>query len=256
MAGRDIDAVTALLDANGGTDGYATMVSVSGFVLGAKVQLQAWQAKLNYKNQPYTLDYKNQTADFTVGQVVTGGTSGATGTITNDVDGGATGTLTLVGITGIFQDNELLTDPLGGSADADGTQAQAGAFTVGQVVTGGTSGATGTIASIVDSGATGYLLLTTVTGIFQNNEALTDPITGTADADGTQTLSVTQTAHGKIVDIIVATKKLGIRLETDWDDKLHGPGYGQSTLVAFLKAEHATVYQSEQLVYGDATPTP
>ncbi len=159
------------------------MVSVSGFVLGAKVQLQAWR---------FTLDFDGQTANFTVGQVVTGGTSGATGLILSQVDAGLTGTLTLTTVSGTFQDNEGITDPLGGAAKVNGTQ----------------------------------------------------------------TLSVTQTARGKIVDIIAATKKLGIHLETDWDDKLHGMGYGQSTLAAFLKAEHATVYQSEQLVYGDATPTP
>lgn len=66
-----------------------------------------------------SLDYDGQTGNFTVGQVVTGATSGATGTISADSDAGTTGTLTLTGVTGTFQDNETITDPLGGSAVAN-----------------------------------------------------------------------------------------------------------------------------------------
>lgn len=68
------------------------------------------------------LKYKAQTANFTVGQVLTGGTSGATGTISADADGGATGTLTLTGVLGTFIDGEIITDALTGSATADGSQ--------------------------------------------------------------------------------------------------------------------------------------
>jgi len=67
----------------------------------------------------YTLPYDAQASNFTVGQVVTGGTSGAVGTILSDSDSGATGTLTIYKVTGTFQDNEALTDPLGGSATAN-----------------------------------------------------------------------------------------------------------------------------------------
>lgn len=63
-----------------------------------------------------TLPYDGQTGNFTVGLVVTGGTSGATGTIIADADGGASGTLTLQQISGIFVDNETITDSGGGSA--------------------------------------------------------------------------------------------------------------------------------------------
>lgn len=68
-----------------------------------------------------TLAYDNQTANFTAGQVVTGGTSGATALIVADSDSGTTGTLTLHDITGVFENNETITDPLGGSALANGT---------------------------------------------------------------------------------------------------------------------------------------
>lgn len=67
----------------------------------------------------YPLPFKNQTANFTVGQVVTGGTSGATGTIESQTDAGATGSLVLINESGTFVDGEALTDPLGGAAVVD-----------------------------------------------------------------------------------------------------------------------------------------
>jgi len=67
-----------------------------------------------------TLDYDGQTGNFTVGQIVTGTTSGATAVILEDSDSGATGTLTLGSITGTFLNNEPITDPLGGAAVVDG----------------------------------------------------------------------------------------------------------------------------------------
>lgn len=68
-----------------------------------------------------TLDYDAQSVNYTVGLVVTGGTSGATGTIVSDSDSGSTGTLVLSGITGVFQNNETLTDSGSGSATVNGT---------------------------------------------------------------------------------------------------------------------------------------
>ena len=70
-----------------------------------------------------TLPYDGQSGNFTVGLTVTGGTSGATGVITADVDGGATGTLTLSNITGLFVDNETITDTSTGSAAVNRTNA-------------------------------------------------------------------------------------------------------------------------------------
>lgn len=67
----------------------------------------------------YSLPFDAQTSNFTVGQVVTGGTSSATGTILSQVDSGATGTLTIYRVNGDFQDNETITDPLGGSATSN-----------------------------------------------------------------------------------------------------------------------------------------
>jgi len=68
-----------------------------------------------------TLAYDGQTANFTLGATITGGTSGATARIVADADGGATGTLTLRDIVGSFVDNEALTDSSAGAAIANGT---------------------------------------------------------------------------------------------------------------------------------------
>lgn len=70
----------------------------------------------------FTLDYDAQSANFNVGSILTGGTSGATAIILEDSDSGATGTLTLGSISGTFQDNEAITDDgaAPGSATSDG----------------------------------------------------------------------------------------------------------------------------------------
>lgn len=58
------------------------------------------------------------------------------------------------------------------------------AFSVGLTVTGGTSGATATILSITPTSATaGVLKVGTITGTFQDNEALTDSSTGSATSN-------------------------------------------------------------------------
>lgn len=67
------------------------------------------------------LSYDAQTANFTLGDVVTGGTSGATAYIVADTDNGTTGILVLSIISGTFQTNETITDASGGSATSDGT---------------------------------------------------------------------------------------------------------------------------------------
>lgn len=64
--------------------------------------------------------YDAQTANFTVGATLTGGTSGATAVILEDDDDGATGTLTVEQVHGVFQDNEAITDGSGGAAVANG----------------------------------------------------------------------------------------------------------------------------------------
>ena len=64
--------------------------------------------------------FKNQTANFTVGQTITGASSGASGVLVSQSDAGASGTLFLKLISGLFINNEIITDGLGGSATTNG----------------------------------------------------------------------------------------------------------------------------------------
>lgn len=66
------------------------------------------------------LNFVAQTGNFALGQIVTGGTSGAKGLLQAQTDAGVTGTLNLIRVSGTFQNNEALTDPLGGAATAQG----------------------------------------------------------------------------------------------------------------------------------------
>lgn len=72
-----------------------------------------------------SLNYDAQTAAFTVGSVLTGGTSGAKAIIVRDTDNGLTGTLDIVVYSGTFQNDEALTDASGGAATCNGTLTQA-----------------------------------------------------------------------------------------------------------------------------------
>lgn len=67
-----------------------------------------------------TLAYDTQTANYTVGDILTGASSGATARIVADSDSGATGTLSLTDIVGVFLDNETITGSSGGSAKVNG----------------------------------------------------------------------------------------------------------------------------------------
>jgi hypothetical protein len=80
-----------------------------------------------------TLAYDSQTANFTVGNILTGGTSGASGRIVADSDSGTTGSLTLQDVIGTFLDNEAITDGATGAAVANGTQSTSNAALVGSV---------------------------------------------------------------------------------------------------------------------------
>ncbi len=70
-----------------------------------------------------TLAYDGQSANFTAGLLLTGGTSGATGYIHQDTDAGTTGTLLLTDVRGTFVDNEAITDSSTGAAVVNGTAA-------------------------------------------------------------------------------------------------------------------------------------
>lgn len=60
------------------------------------------------------LDYDAQTAEFTAGETITGGTSGATATIQRVIDGSSnTGRLYIESVTGTFVNNETITSAAG-----------------------------------------------------------------------------------------------------------------------------------------------
>jgi hypothetical protein len=88
-------------------DGLYAGLSLSVFNLtGTTPTLQVTATAL-YEDG-FDLAYDAQTANFTAGRTVKGTTSGATGVIVADADGGATGTLTLKRVQGTFYDNEPL----------------------------------------------------------------------------------------------------------------------------------------------------
>ncbi|MGN6768274.1 MAG: hypothetical protein ACTHJQ_00300 [Rhizobiaceae bacterium] len=79
-------------------------------------------------------------------------------------------------------------------------------FTKGSTVTGGTSAATATILDIVPSGTAGEgaLLLTGITGTFQNNETITDADGGSATAASDPTNVVPGTDFGSLTSANMA----------------------------------------------------
>jgi len=77
---------------------------------------------LHYLNGKF-LKYDSQSTNFTIGETVTGATSGATGVVTADTDDGSSGALVLTSRNGTaFQNNEQLNGSVGGNnmALADG----------------------------------------------------------------------------------------------------------------------------------------
>ena len=67
------------------------------------------------------LNFDGQTANFTLGEIITGETSGATGRLVAQTVSGGSGTLNLTDVRGEFVNNETLSDSQGGEALANGT---------------------------------------------------------------------------------------------------------------------------------------
>lgn len=80
-----------------------------------------YHAVAGVKRAPSTLNYTAQTANFTLGDILTGATSLATARIVADSDSGATGTLSLGQIQGEFVLGEIITGSTTGSAVSNGT---------------------------------------------------------------------------------------------------------------------------------------
>ena len=167
---------------------------------------------LNEDTGEFYLLYDAETAAFTtIGQIITGGTSGAKAELVAVTDWGTTGVLKLRDKQGTFQDNETITGSVEGSATVNGTvgdtyiayDGEVAPFGVGNILEGGTSLARRLIRGVQDDGTTGKLVLqvdTTQTGenrdpyykTFQDNETISEvgAPTGEATADGASTTLV------------------------------------------------------------------
>jgi len=175
---------TVVSDADGGGAGTLTVNTVTGLFTDSEplavTHANVLASQLPAPADSFFLDYDTMTGAFTVGQVVTGA-GGAFGTIFADVNGGATGTLTLTGVTGVFIDGEAITDPVTGVAKvAVGTvqyktmtyNGLTIALAAGQVLRGLTSGATATVMVTPAGGAAGTVKIKLLTNSFSPAEAL------------------------------------------------------------------------------------
>lgn len=103
------------------TTGGIFLVGVNGSSVGF-----LYDGSTFYPNVPggvWSLSYDGGTADFSAGDTLTGGTSGATATILKVIPSTVSGegTLQLTGIAGTFEDDEAITDGSGGAAVANGS---------------------------------------------------------------------------------------------------------------------------------------
>ncbi|MDG4721151.1 hypothetical protein [Thalassospira aquimaris] len=80
-----------------------------------------YHVSATFLRNPAQLNFDNQTADFTVGQIVTDETSGATARIVGQSDSGGSGYIELTDIRGIFLNNATISDPEGGEALVNGS---------------------------------------------------------------------------------------------------------------------------------------
>lgn len=99
--------------------------------------------------------------------------------------------------------------------------AETAAFNVGFTLTGGTSGATGTIIALLDSGTTGTLVVDSITGTFQDNETITDngSVPGSATANGAayRFYTITDAPKAKILEIYTRLGRPSVLLAGNTD---------------------------------------
>jgi len=131
--------------------------------------------------------YDGSTTTPTVGEVMTGGTSTATGIVTDVVDVGGTGAVQLRDVVGVFVDGETLTGGLGADGAVNGQGGDhlvtydaetGGGFAVGDRIHGASSGVWGVVVGVYDAGTTGRLAVQSdgdggaATAYYLDNEAL------------------------------------------------------------------------------------
>lgn len=169
----------------------------------------------NTLGEAYLL-YDGETANFTVGKILTGVTSGATAEIVALQDDGTTGYLTLGNVVGTFQNNETINDDNvpAGSGLVNGTLGDTvlgydgetvGFTTLGQIITGATSQARRALRGVQDNGTAGRLNLqvSAVTNpdhykIYSDNELITGATEGSANANGVSVTNASGFADVKV----------------------------------------------------------
>lgn len=110
------------------------------------------------------LTYTGETGNFSPAIILTGGTSGATATISSVEDNGTTGTLIVTAVSGSFTPGEIITDSSTGSA----TLALINPILAGDRIIGQTSGFK---ATVLESNS-GVFVLGNITGTPQNGETV------------------------------------------------------------------------------------
>lgn len=99
--------------------GFGEAMVVTAWIVGVTKNVAQYFASIqvaSFNRDGLELPYAGQTANFTLGNRITGAISGASGTLQAQTDGGATGTLTLVDVEGDFVDDEPLAET-GGSGN-------------------------------------------------------------------------------------------------------------------------------------------
>jgi len=182
--------ITPVIEGLGNTENSGTAKLPSVSLETTTAYTAAWKITITANAGEYWLLYDGESAAFSVDETAAG-VGGGSGTVRQVVDNGTTGALLLSTVTGVYINDAALTSAAG-AAVVNGTigealvfyDTQTGNFTVGQILTGVTSGATGTIVGMQDNGATGILLVNDIDGEYTDNESITDPITGAALANG------------------------------------------------------------------------
>lgn len=177
----------------------------------------------NYAGGLWAIPYDNEVAPFTVGETVTGGTSGATATIwrvdadkliVRDVEFTPENwTVEYVGGDQAFTVGSTLRGAVSKASARIASitpgvttwtlpyDGGTGAFVAAEVVTGATSGATATVVSVAGDTTSGTLTVQALDGVFVDNEAISGSGTGDAFVNGkasTPILSGTMSITGLI----------------------------------------------------------
>jgi hypothetical protein len=181
------------------TDNGGLTESVS-FGLDGKKNYLLQDSMVTFENKKHTIIFTSGTGTFASGDIVTGGTSGATGTFSS-LTGTTAGALFLTGVVGTFTASETIS---GSGSSATGTVTRygymsartithsgesGGPFVVAEVITATTSGKVATVLSV----GSGTMTITGYTGNFLTSGV--DVITGgtsaaTANVETEQSMGV------------------------------------------------------------------